>query len=217
MEQSKKRTFPKRTGYTREEILSAYKVETDPVLKKRGLKSLRRMANKEGKIKLMGNEQRVFNQNRMSKLGSARQQLNKAYNQLGEVFATHEKASLNFEQFLINYDSNPEILKAFARDKEGLKKRQLLEEQGFQASGGSGKFRPYYVQNGILRGGLTAKGIQVGDNYAIPIQPRGEERVLQSLVAKYTNPNKFPSTRLIKFIRGHWGVGAGKTPYEGVW
>ena len=216
VEKRQRLQFPKFVEVNREAVLGAYRTEMDGVKKRKLLKVLRRPA-KEGLLKRMSREQKEHNRDRMKELGTSRQELNKAYNDLGEVFATHAQASNHFERFLINYDSNPGILKAFARDGEGLARRRQLEEQGFQVSGGAGKFRPYYVQNGILRGGLTGRGLQVGNNYAIPVQPNGDERVLQSMIAKYTNPNKFPSTRLIKFVRGHWGINPGTTQHEAIW
>lgn len=95
-------------------------------------------------------------------------------------------------------------------------KRRLLASQGFRFSGGSGKFRPYFIDGGILRGGMTAHGKEADGTFAIPTNP-GDNRQLTSLQAKYTNPSMYPMTRIIKFIRGRWGEGPTAQEYEGVW
>lgn len=94
--------------------------------------------------------------------------------------------------------------------------RNRLITEGFQNSAGNGKFRPYYIDGGILRGGMTAHGRESNGMYGIPISP-GDSRVLTSLQAKYSNPAMFPMTRIIKFIRGRWGISPTSSQFEGVW
>lgn len=102
------------------------------------------------------------------------------------------------------FDNNL-VRQAFGRDAIGEAKRKNLEDQGFMRTGGGGKFKPYYVAGGILRGGFTGKGRDHGNAFMIPIKPRNEKRILQSVLAKYTNPTSWPATRVVKYVRGHWG------------
>lgn len=117
---------------------------------------------------------------------------------------------------------NKDVLMAFGVDASGLQKRRDLASQGFQTTGGVGHFKDYYVANGVLRGGMRGKGIQqtaAGGRqiYSIPCVPRGDSRQLVSMQAKYVDPLKFPSTRIIKYLRGHWGQNAGVTNNETIW
>ena len=105
-------------------------------------------------------------------------------------------------------------------DAPGLAKRAALIKEGFHtSSGGMGKYRPYYIESGILRGGITGRGRETDDGgFAIPSKLQSDPtRKLQSVMAKYTDPGLFPSTRMVKYVRGHWGSGARGNDLHSLW
>lgn len=105
-------------------------------------------------------------------------------------------------------------------DVTGLAKRAALFKEGFHTStGGMGKYRPYYIENGILRGGITGRGRETENGgFAIPASLSSDPtRKLQSVMAKYTDPSMFPSSRMVKYVRGHWGSGAHTNEMHGLW
>ena len=105
-------------------------------------------------------------------------------------------------------------------DAIGLAKRAALTKEGFHtSSGGMGKYRPYYIENGIMRGGITGRGRETEDGgFAIPARLASDPtRKLQSIMAKYTDPAMFPSTRMVKYVRGHWGSGARGNDEHKLW
>ena len=158
--------------------------------------------------------QREAQKKRMTEMAAKRVPFLKMYHSTASTYKTAAEATASWMDWM---KKNPDVIQSFGVDDEGLKRRLKLNQEGFQLSGGAGKFKPYYIQNGILRGGLTAKGINEGDKFSIPVKPQNDTRILQSLMAKYTNPMLCPATRIIKFIRGHWGVGKGTTIHEAVW
>ena len=115
--------------------------------------------------------------------------------------------------------TTPAVAIAYGLTNEGIQKRREAAAGNFQPSSGRGKFNAYYIANGVVRGGFTARGRENGDGtYSIPVRAGNDKRVLQSLQAKYTHPMAFPSTRIVKFIRGHWGNPAGgKWKDESLW
>ena len=130
------------------------------------------------------------------------------------------KAQDSYLQAISNVaKSNNDVAIAYGLTPIGLQKRREAAQANFHPASGKGKFNPYYISNGVVRGGFTARGRDNDDGtYSIPVRPGNDRRVLQSLQAKYTHPMAFPSTRIVKFIRGHWGDGkGGKWQDESVW
>lgn len=130
-------------------------------------------------------------------------------------------ASKNMQALEASFQNFVGEKRAFGTDAISMKNRQELKDMSggdVVELGGNGKFRPYTIINGIVRGGLIARGknVNVGGvaSYAIPITPANDTRKLESLRARYTDPTKVPSTREIKFIRGRWGGASGKTTAE---
>ncbi len=105
-------------------------------------------------------------------------------------------------------------------DAAGLAKRAALNKEGFHtSSGGMGKYRPYFIENGIMRGGITGRGRETENGgFAIPAKLASDpSRRLQSVMAKYTDPLMFPATRMVKYVRGHWGSGARGNEMDKLW
>jgi len=103
---------------------------------------------------------------------------------------------------------------AFGMDSIGLKNREKAVAAGFKLTKGSGKFTPFIVANGILRGGETSHMEEEGNGRAsIPIE-LGDSRKLVSCRGKYSNPSMFPASRVVKFMRGNWGLAHKINSYE---
>lgn len=76
-----------------------------------------------------------------------------------------------------------------------------------------GKAVPYYIENGVLRGGRSFSGVDAAHG-AMHLPPTIQRRSLVSAIAKYVNPTMAPATRLIKFI--HASFAPRKTTTEGL-
>lgn len=184
-----------------------------PEKKKR--KIVKHRPNKNGTWKILSDNSRSELSQKMKDMSTLRAPIVKEWTNMNNVYDTQTLASSAWLGFLRS--KGEDTLSAFGLDHAGRARRKQLLQEDFSVSGGAGKFKRYYIANGILRGGLTARGKNHGNMYSIPIKPNGDKRVLQSLQAKYTNPFMFPSTRIIKFIRGHWGQSSGENKYEAVW
>lgn len=209
-----KKELVKKTEYKPTYVeLDAARLANLPEKKKR--KMARHLPNKKGNWKILSDQSRSELSTRMKNMSALRTPIVKEWTNKNNVYDTQSLASTGWLNFL--RDKGEDALSAFGMDHAGRVKRKQLLEEDFSVSGGAGKFKRYYVANGVLRGGLTAKGKNHGNMYSIPIKPNGDKRVLQSLQAKYTNPFMFPSTRIIKFVRGHWGQSPGENKFEAVW
>lgn len=116
---------------------------------------------------------------------------------------TAEGASSKWFQFINRAPYNT----GWSPSAESIAAGRLRKSQGFHAVKYShGSIAPYYVEHAILRGGGTRRGHENAQAGTFAIQTAAGTRQLKSLQAKYTDPTLFPSTRIIKFIRGYWGA-----------
>ena len=120
------------------------------------------------------------------------------------------QASKNWEDYVRKNNAQH----AFGMDAIGIKNREKAKAAGFKLTKGSGKFTPFIVANGILRGGETSHMEEEGNGRAsIPIE-LADHRKLVSCRGKYSNPSMFPASRVVKFMRGNWGLARKINSYE---
>ena len=94
----------------------------------------------------------------------------------------------------------------YGMDAAGIASRNKSKQIGFSLTKTSGRFNPFIVANGILRGGETGHMEEEGNGRAsIPTQ-LSDSRKLVSCRGKYTDPSMFPASRIVKFMRGNWGI-----------
>lgn len=103
---------------------------------------------------------------------------------------------------------------AYGMDAAGLRNRDKSKKIGFRLTGAGGHFTPFIVANGILRGGETGHMTEEGGGRAsIPVELT-DKRKLVSCRGKYTDPSMFPASRIVKFMRGAWGMARKINTYE---
>lgn len=120
------------------------------------------------------------------------------------------QASRNWADYVKTHNAQH----AFGMDTIGLKNREKAKAAGFKLTKGSGKFTPFIVANGILRGGETSHMEEEGNGRAsIPIE-LADHRKLVSCRGKYSDPSMFPASRVVKFMRGNWGLAHKINSYE---
>lgn len=97
-----------------------------------------------------------------------------------------------------------DMVKDFAHPEQTLaeQKEQRLKHRNSRERRKSSSSPWGWYERRVHRKGA---GLQES-TFMIPIQPKNEERILQSVQAKYTNPLPGLLTRIIKYVRGHWGV-----------
>ena len=169
------------------------------------------MLNKHGKLvnrKTVSSSQKSSNARDKftAEIGKQRFKASAAWNQLKNSFTLDTEARVAFEAWMTARPMNERH--AFGADDEGIAHRKRIAMQGFTISGGVGKKSAYTITNGILRGGLTARGDSVG-NGKFAIDEKIGTRQLSKLQAYYVDPMLLPATRVVKYIRGHWGVKTG--------
>lgn len=103
---------------------------------------------------------------------------------------------------------------AYGLDAIGLKNREKSKKIGFRLTGAGGKFTPFVVVNGILRGGETGHMTEEGGGRASIPTELSDTRKLVSCRGKYTDPSMFPASRIVKFMRGAWGKARKLNSYE---
>lgn len=121
-----------------------------------------------------------------------------------------EQASKNWQDYVKTHKAEH----TFGMDAIGLRNREKAAAAGFKLTKGSGRFTPFIVANGILRGGETGHMEEEGNGRAsIPIE-LSDSRRLVSCRGKYSNPSMFPASRVVKFMRGNWGLAHKINSYE---
>ena len=94
----------------------------------------------------------------------------------------------------------------YGMDALGLANRDKSKKIGFSLTKTSGRFNPFIVANGILRGGQTGHMEEEGNGRASIPTELSDKRKLVSCRGKYTDPSMFPASRIVKFMRGNWGI-----------
>lgn len=93
------------------------------------------------------------------------------------------------------------------------------KDANWRATGGEGKFVPYQISNGILRGGMTGKARHVfvdgREGYAIPKQPAGDRRMLTKIRGIYKAPGEI--ARIISYPVGTFKPLTGRFFNEKIW
>ena len=85
-------------------------------------------------------------------------------------------------------------------DAAGMAKRSRAV---FLAPSRAARPRAYYISGGKLMGGPPQVGESLGEKYSIP-NTMDKTRELTTAVGKYVDPQLLPSTRIVKYVRGHW-------------
>lgn len=116
-----------------------------------------------------------------------------------QIFATERAAEARFQTVLRN---NAHLSEMIGMTGAGKVARDARAALGYHPTPKC-CIKPYYFQGVTLRGGPTYAAKTENGMAAIPIAV--SDRALTSIQCRYTNPRKFPSTRIIKISVGHWG------------
>lgn len=178
----------------------------------------------KGKNYMVPNQHAIESLSAMGQaVSKARKEVMTAWNAVnGETpFKSVAKLESAWSTFI---DSNawslPEGVKySLGIDDLGMQRRKMKEDEGWNPSGGKTYFLPYYIQGGIMRGGAHPRMYSVncgGQSGGGVPDELADGRKLISVEAKYAHPMHFPSTRIVKWIRGHWGRTEGAGSFEPV-
>jgi hypothetical protein len=162
------------------------------------MRALRRsVAYPKKPIKVHSNEVLLELKKRAHTMGSYRQEAMRDFIAQGgkRGYQTAGEATNDWTNFLKNQSSI--VQEAFGA---GQSARKAKDYRTFGPNK-VGRETPYYIENGILRGGRSFSGV-ASQHGAMHLPPTIQQRALVSALAKYVNPTMYPSTRVIKFIHG---------------